>query len=208
MKSFKEILKEEISDIKTKDYDLSDAGKRENRPWVKDGQALHDMRKRSINAEKIFKEKWNNNYEVKTSDGYTIYFTKVGRKEFCDGFQTAFFSEDRKSAAYKKYQKNWPLANELLKTVDILGELVKKSTLEYKEPNLKPEQKPDIDHYEIFFVPVIINEKPRKMRIKVEYKNIQSEEGIIKGKRNYYYHWLQENKIPVIPIISEITFLE
>jgi hypothetical protein len=207
MINFRKILKEtENIDLKVEDYKLSDENK--DIPWFKDPKAKHDMFLRSKEADEIYRNTLSNDAEVITSDGYKIHFTTKGRREFFDSFRTAFFSKDRKAAAYETMQKNWPLANELIKTVDVLGELVKKSKLEYKNKNYKKEQKPDIDHYETFFTPVTINGKIRQMRIKVAYKLVPDGEGNTKGKRNYYYHWLQENQNSIIPIITKFEFLD
>jgi hypothetical protein len=204
MRTFREILeKSNIPELEVKDYDLSDKAKEENIPWMLDPKAKWDMGKRSIEAEKFWKENYNNE-EVITSDGYKIYFTKKGREEFFSSIKSAFFIDNVNSAAKNKIKKNWPLANGLIHTIDILGDLVKKSSLEYEEPNYKKNTKLFVDHYETFLVPVKINGKEKKMKIKVEFRNTKDGG----NKRIYYYHWLQEHKSPIIPIITEFCFLE
>ncbi|MDR2458392.1 MAG: hypothetical protein LBD41_07995 [Clostridiales Family XIII bacterium] len=204
MRTFREILeKSEIPELEVRDYDLSDEAREKGIPWIFDQQAKNDIRLRSIRAKKFWQENYNNT-EVVTADGHKIYFTKKGREEFFSSIKTAFFLEDSpKRAASDRIKQNLQLTNGLIQAIYVLEDLVKKSSLEHEEANHKKFKK-EVDHYETFLVPIKLNGKEKKMKIKVQFVN--KGDGI--NKRIYYYHWLQEHKIPIIPIIAEFSFLD
>jgi hypothetical protein len=161
------------------------------------------MRQRSIEAEKFWRDTFSDNKAILTSDGREIFFTTAGRKEFFSSMHGAFFG-GHPNAASSEFRRSGQLANELLGTVDKLGELVSKAKLVNKESNRKPDKKPLVDHYEIFMVPVTINGKVRKMKIKTEMRKIPGE----RLKRNYYFHYLQEQQIAYATQIVSFEFID
>jgi hypothetical protein len=176
-------------------------------------------------------EKRDQTPENEREKGNRIHITKAGRQELLASIHDATLLEkyrgpdgkipkkmlDDSKAATRKIVGN---VNSIVASISHLSDIIKNSKLSYKEDNYKKNQKSKQDRnvkwYEIYTTPVTITNihgetKRKTCKIKVEFREIHTKDYGTDYKRDYYFHWFESqerNKIIMIPVISEFSFID
>jgi hypothetical protein len=127
-------------------------------------------------------------HKFRTRNGYPVRFTQRGFNEFFYSVESVM-NDDVGKAATKQINANKHCMDDLLNTVQYLGDIIETADFEYYSKNHKLDHKKEIKGYEHWNCPVIIDGKKKTVHIVLE-KRFQDKD----RAGTYYYHHLKLNE--------------